>query len=164
MPPETPSSTRRPVSAEDPLASTCPTSAVRARSLRLRRPAGELVGDDPFGTLRLDLALGDLLEGDGERLVLQAGLDQRRDELGPALAELVVVRVDLSRAPGGEDHQRVLGVHLGQQVVDLRVDHGFAVPPVSVPDPRPPRSLVRITCRDPLPRSLSEIRRTLGTL
>src|SRR6266567_1985953 len=102
MPPVTPSSTRRPARGEllDALA-----EALRA--------------------LEADLAFRDLLEGDGEGLVLQAaGLDQRRDELAPPLAELAVVRVDLPGPLGGQDHQRVLGIDRGQQVVDLRFDHG----------------------------------------
>ena len=39
-----------------------------------------------------------------------AGLDERRDELAAALAELAVVGVDLPRALRGQDHQGVLGV------------------------------------------------------
>ena len=56
----------------------------------------------------LDLALGDFLEGDRE-VVLRARVDHRRRELlERALAEVVVVRVDLARALGGDDHARVV--------------------------------------------------------
>src|SRR5438270_2678225 len=94
---------------------------------RTRLPAsGLLLDSDTFGPLEDDLAVGDLLQRDRERLVLQAAaLHERRDELAPALAELAVVRVDLAGPLGGEDDQCVLRVHpLGpEQVVDLRFDH-----------------------------------------
>src|SRR5207245_8246577 len=85
MPPVTPSSTRRPASG-----------LLDANSLR------------PLG---VDVAIGDLLQGDRQRLVLQAaGLDERRHELAAALSELAVVGVDLTGALGGEDDQGVLRV------------------------------------------------------
>src|SRR5205823_2451069 len=101
MPPVTPSSTRRPAS-------------------------GDLLDADTLGPLEDDLAFGDLLQGDRQRLVLQpARLYERRHELSAALAELAVVRVDLAGPLRGEDDERVLRVHpLGaEQVVDLRFDH-----------------------------------------
>src|SRR4029079_9530914 len=74
----------------------------------------------------VELALGDLLEGHRQE-VLGAGLDERGCEaLEAALAELVVVVVDLARALGGGDHERVLGVRVLEQDVDLGVDHGLS--------------------------------------
>src|SRR5579871_5787634 len=74
----------------------------------------------------LELALGDLLEGHRQE-VLRARLDQRRREaLEAALAELVVVVVDLAGALGGGDHERVLAVDVFQQGVDLGVDHAVS--------------------------------------
>src|SRR5215813_15351725 len=71
-----------------------------------------------------DLALGDLLEGK-RQVVLRAGLDERRRELVEgALAELVVVVVDLPRALGGDDHERVARVDLVHQLVDAWMNHG----------------------------------------
>src|SRR5581483_1103038 len=100
-----------------------------------RRPASGLLDPNPLGAVGQDLALGDLLEGDRQRLVLQpTGLDERRNELAATLAELVVVGVDLPRALGCEDHERVLGVDLREQVVDLRLDHGCVGPSVGVRD------------------------------
>src|SRR5918992_138452 len=98
IPPETPSTTRRPAS-------------------------GSLLGLGLLGSLVVDLPFGDLLERDRERLVREAGFHERGHELTPALAELVVVRVDLSRPLGGHDHQGVLRIHGGEQVVDLGLDH-----------------------------------------
>src|SRR5438034_5099290 len=101
---------------------------------RTRRPASGLLDPNPFGALGLDLPLGDLLQGDRERLVLKAApLDERGNELAPALAELVVIGVDLSSPPGGQDDQRVFGIHLGQQVAELHFDHGSARPPARGP-------------------------------
>src|SRR5205085_6525423 len=97
---------------------------------RTRLPdTGDLFDADTLGPLEDDLALGDLLQRDRQRLVLQAaGLDERRDELAAALAELAVIRVDLARSLRREDDERVLGVHpLGaEQVVDLRFDHALS--------------------------------------
>src|SRR5213593_1078315 len=101
---------------------------------RTRRPASGLLDPNPFGALGLDLPLGDLLQGDREWLVLEAApLDERGNELAPALAELVVIGVDLSSPPGGQNDQRVFGVYLGQQVVDLWFDHGCARPSARCP-------------------------------
>src|SRR3989442_7100798 len=68
MPPVTPSNTRRPCGS--------------GTSVDL---------DDLLGALVVDLALGDLLEGDRERLVTEAGLHERRGELHSAPPQPVVV-------------------------------------------------------------------------
>ena len=76
---------------------------------------------------RSDLALGDLFEGH-RQVVLRARPDQRRRELVErALAELVVVVVDLPRALGGDDHERVARVDLVEQLIDAGMDHGRAM-------------------------------------
>src|SRR5213592_3345995 len=69
----------------------------------------------------LEQVLVDLAHGDGQRLFLQAGLDQRTDVFEDAVAQLVVVVVDLARPLGGVDHQRVLARRAAQQLVDGRV-------------------------------------------
>src|SRR3954447_10697629 len=63
----------------------------------------------------------DLPQRDGQRLLLDVGVDQRPDVLQQTLAELRVVGVDLARALGAVEHQLVLRVGLGQQLVDGRV-------------------------------------------
>src|SRR5215813_2161205 len=68
--------------------------------------------------LRGQQAAVDLAQRDRERLLLRRGLHQRADVLQQALAELAVVGVDLAGTLGGEDHQRVLGLGLVQQLVD----------------------------------------------
>src|SRR3954452_6836655 len=65
--------------------------------------------------------LVDLAQGDGERLLLRRGVDQRADVLQQALGELAVVGVDLPRALGGEDDQPVLAAGALEQLVDGRV-------------------------------------------
>src|SRR5918911_2054854 len=71
----------------------------------------------------LDLALGDLLEGDGQ-VVLGGGVDHRRGELlERALAEVVVVGVDLTGALGRDDHARVGRVDVLEEAVDAGGDH-----------------------------------------
>src|SRR5436853_7898927 len=91
---------------------------------RTRRPASGLLDANSVRTFGADVALGDLLEGDRQSLVAEtAGLDERRNELAAALAELVVIGVDLASAFRGDDHERVLRVDLRQQIVDLRFDH-----------------------------------------
>src|SRR5262249_50683934 len=84
-----------------------------------------LLGGCGLRVLIGDHLLSDLVERDRQRLVAQAaGLHERRHELSAALAELVVVGVDLSRALRGQHHEGVLGVHSVQQVVELRlIDH-----------------------------------------
>src|SRR3990172_8699837 len=103
-----------------------PPPSPRPRAPGARRSG--LLDPEALGALGGDLALGNLLERDREGLVAQSGLDERRHELGAALAELVVVGVDLPRALGREGHQCVLGVDLRQEVVDLRLDHGCGDP------------------------------------
>ena len=63
----------------------------------------------------------DLAHRDRQRLLLQAGLDQRADIFEDAVAELVVVVVDLARALGGVDDQRVLAGRAVEQLVDGRI-------------------------------------------
>ena len=61
---------------------------------------------------------------DMRQVVLRARADERRRELVEgALAELVVVVVDLPRALGGDDHERVARVHLVEQLVDAGMNH-----------------------------------------
>src|SRR5512132_1671215 len=73
--------------------------------------------------LVLDLALGNLFEGDRE-VVLRAGLHERRREvLEGAFAELVVVVVDLAGALRRNEHEAVAVGNVGQQVVYARMDH-----------------------------------------
>src|SRR5215467_7587258 len=75
----------------------------------------------------LDLALGDFLEGHGQ-VVLRARLDERRRELVEgAFAELVVVVVDLPRALGGDDRERIPRVHRGEKLIDTRMNHRRAM-------------------------------------
>src|ERR687895_2594323 len=72
----------------------------------------------------LDLAPGDLLEGDLE-VVLRARLHHRRRVLVEgALAEVVVVGVDLPGPLGGDEDAGVVGVHLVEQHVETWLDHG----------------------------------------
>src|ERR671919_3079730 len=78
-----------------------------------------------------DLPAGDLFHRHGE-VVLRAGLDQRRRRLVEAdsLAQLVVVVVDLARALGGDDHERVAGTGGAvEQRVDTWIDHGRVMVP-----------------------------------
>src|SRR4051812_50187053 len=74
----------------------------------------------------LDLVGGDLLECDLE-VVLRLGVHHRRRVLveGP-LAEVVVVRVDLARPLGRDEHARVVRVDTFQQLVKAGVDYSFA--------------------------------------
>src|SRR4029450_1193304 len=72
----------------------------------------------------LDLALADFFEGH-RQVILRARLDERRRVVVEgALAELVVVVVDLPRALGGDDHECVALVDVVEQRVDSWVDHG----------------------------------------
>src|SRR5438552_836851 len=78
MPPVTPSSTRRSLSGLTGRSVVAATSW--ARGIGLLDP-------DPLGALVGDLALRDLLEGDGQRLALEsARLEERRDVLPATLA------------------------------------------------------------------------------
>src|SRR5690348_5859404 len=71
----------------------------------------------------LQLARGDLLEGDLE-VVLRTGLDHRRRVLvESSLTEVVVVRVDLAGALGGHQNTRVMRVDTVEERVESRLDH-----------------------------------------
>src|SRR6478736_4564225 len=61
----------------------------------------------------LEQVFVDFTERDRQRLLLQAGLDQWADILEDAVAQLVVVVVDLARPLGGVDHQRILARRAG---------------------------------------------------
>src|SRR2546423_1234481 len=125
-----PSSPAASVPPNRPTDSTPPPSSSPVTPSSTRRPERlDLLDADTLGPLEDDLALGDLLQRDRQRLVLQAArLDERRHELPAALAELRVVGVDLAGPLRREDHQGVLRVHpLGtEQVVDLRFDHALS--------------------------------------
>src|SRR3954447_24949581 len=71
----------------------------------------------------LDLARGDLLERDREVVLRPRVHHRRRVLLEGALTEVVVVRVDLARALGGDDHARVVGVDVLEQSIDARGNH-----------------------------------------
>src|SRR4051812_18394934 len=64
----------------------------------------------------------DLAQGDGERLLVDVRVDERTDVLEEALAELRVVRVDLTGTLRGVDHEAVLRVGGLEELVDRRVD------------------------------------------
>src|SRR6476469_10563671 len=71
----------------------------------------------------LQFALGDFLQRHGQE-VLRSRLDQRWSEaFEAALAELVVVVVDLAGALGGRDHERVFAVDMLEQDVNFGIDH-----------------------------------------
>src|SRR5688572_3419019 len=84
--------------------------------------------------LELDLALGDLLQGYGERLggLIRGDVDLWRAVLGDTFAELVEVGVDLTCPLRSHQHQRVLRVRPCDQVFDLRLDHLWEHPFVGV--------------------------------
>src|SRR5690606_23588563 len=63
----------------------------------------------------------DLAKRYRQRLLVQTRLDQRPDVFEDAVAELVVVVVDLPGALGGEDDQRVLARHPFEKFVDGRI-------------------------------------------
>src|SRR3954447_2591507 len=93
-------------------------SRTLANSPPPRRPAG-------LAVLVLDLARGDFLERD-RQVVLRAALDHRRRKLVErALAQVVVVAVDLTRPLGRDKHGGVVGVDMLEERVDARVDHAF---------------------------------------
>src|SRR4051794_18005534 len=74
----------------------------------------------------LDLVGRDLLERDLE-VVLRLRLDHRRRVLVERpLAEVVVVRVDLTGPLGGDDHARVVRIDFFQQLVQAGLDHSFS--------------------------------------
>src|SRR5437667_4855558 len=87
--------------------------------------------------LVLEHALGDFLQGHGQ-VVLRPALNERRQVVAEgALAELVVVVVDLPGALRRHDHERVARVHALQQVVDTGFDHRRGMVAVA---PRSPRT------------------------
>src|SRR6266508_2529604 len=79
----------------------------------------------------LNLALGDLFEGH-RQIVLGARFhERRRIVVERALAELMVVVVDLPRTLGGDDHQRVALVDVLEQLIDAWIDHGLDMVPAA---------------------------------
>src|SRR5881398_1521740 len=82
--------------------------------------------------LRLELLEGqqrvvDLTQRHRERLLLHVRRDERADVLEQALTELRVVSVDLTRALGGVDDERVLALDLVEQLVDRRVGDALRI-------------------------------------
>src|SRR5664280_1764330 len=72
----------------------------------------------------VDLALGDLFEGDRQEVLAARSHKRRRKLVEHALAERVVVVVDLPRALGGDDGERIPRVaRVGQQLVDAGTVH-----------------------------------------
>src|SRR5215207_2983061 len=91
------------------------------RATRSPRALG-LAAGRRLAVVVLDLARGHFLERDRE-VVLRARLDHRRRELVErALAEVVVVGVDLPRALGGDDDAGVVRVDVRQQAIDAGRD------------------------------------------
>src|SRR5207244_9783920 len=83
-----------------------------------------LLGGGRLEPLVVDLAVRDLLQGDGEGLRRKrARLDQGRDELPATFAELAVIGVDLAGPFRRQDHQRIPRIHAGLEVIDLGLDH-----------------------------------------
>src|SRR5215218_10207090 len=79
----------------------------------------------------LDLPLGDLLERH-RQVVLGARLDERRRVLVEgALAQLVVVVVDLPSALSSDDDERVALPDVLEQRVDAGMDHGADMLPAA---------------------------------
>ncbi len=79
------------------------------------------VGFPPYRGLAvavLDLAVGDFLERDRAGSSWTPCRPSGRELLERALPEVVVVRVDLARALGGDDHARVVGVDVLEQAID----------------------------------------------
>src|SRR6056297_1666877 len=150
MPPVTPSTIRFPSSIEGPSPTSRPAGPLIRCPNRCDRPVGsgravgrvgsglccvghclglglgvelDVVDGGLLGRLGPDdLVLGDLLETDRERL---AGDRRhlRRDHVAEAVTELVEVRVDVARPPGGKGDQGELGVDLVEERLDRRVDH-----------------------------------------
>src|SRR6478752_7456237 len=91
----------------------------------LRRVAGGSLGSGGLGggvdVLARQQVVVDLAERDRQRLLLDVRVDERADVLQEALAELGVVGVDLAGTLGAVEHQLVLAVGLGEQVVDRGV-------------------------------------------
>src|SRR6266576_7207073 len=80
--------------------------------------------------LVLELALGDFLEGHGQ-VVLRAGFHQRRRGLveADALAQLVVVVVDLAGPLGSDDHECVARIDVVEELIYAGTDHGRLMVP-----------------------------------
>src|SRR5438105_15884315 len=113
MPPLTPRSNLMGCSAGPPV----------PRFDRAVRPPASLNWAGPLPVVVLQLALSDLFKCD-RQVVLRVGLNHRRRELvESALAEVVVVGVDLAGALGGDDHARVVGVDVLEQLVNAGGDH-----------------------------------------
>src|ERR671931_2495194 len=94
-----------------------------------------------------ELALGDLLERHRE-VVLRARLHERRREVVEgALAQLVVIVVDLASPLGGDDHERVARVDVLEELIDTRMDHGPAMLPAAARSSRPTISSSSSTAR-----------------
>src|SRR5215469_13155796 len=72
--------------------------------------------------LYLEQPLAGLAQRDGQRLLLNARLDERSDVLEQTLTELGVVGVDLARALRRHDHEPVLAVNDIQELVDRGID------------------------------------------
>src|SRR5665647_2977640 len=89
-------------------------------------------GGSAVGGLDGQQAGVDLPPRDRQRLLLVAGLHQRADVLEQTLVQLGVVGVDLPGALGSVDHQGVLGLSGGEELVDGRV--GDASGDATVPD------------------------------
>src|SRR3954452_1829521 len=106
MPPETPRTTRGTTSG------VVAEVAVESGWLAGLLLSGQLGWVD---VLAGEQVVVDLAQRDGERLLLDVGVDQRADVLEQALPQLGVVGVDLAGALGAVEHQLVLAVGLGQQ-------------------------------------------------
>src|SRR3954464_6705851 len=92
---------------------------------RTRPMAAGWAGSAAAAVAVLDLAACDLFERD-RQVVLGARVHHRgRELLEGALAEVVVVRVDLPRPLGRDDHARVRGIDILEQAVDAGRDHGL---------------------------------------
>src|SRR6478672_7745754 len=95
-------------------------SRMRAIGPSWRRPAPTPLG----AVLELELALGELLEGDREVVLAALGVHHRRRVLAEVpLTEVVVVAVDLTGALGSDDDRRIVRVGLRQQPVHSWLDH-----------------------------------------
>src|SRR5450755_1916816 len=82
---------------------------------------GHSVGTSGGGFRRLvggEQPLPDLAQRDGQRLLLDPGLDQRAYILEQTLAELGVVGVDLPRPLRRHDDQAVLAVYDLEQIIN----------------------------------------------
>src|ERR1700710_1777070 len=74
--------------------------------------------------LVLELARGDLFERNREVVPVAGDIDHRRRVLTKAaLAEAVVIAVDLTCPLGGDDYGRVVGVGVVEQLVNAWFDH-----------------------------------------